>query len=147
MSEALPAAITVRAATQEDAAELARLLEIFEDRSLSSAQVSDRQSAVKGIETAFLAIAGVKVIGLASLRLVPCLSASPPHAEITELYVEKDYQGKQVEQALLEKVETQASQQGAKELTLLTGLRNTGAQSLYRSLGYRDYALAMRKHL
>ena len=53
----------------------------------------------------------------------------------------------QVERSLIEHVERLAQERGAQHITLLTGLKNETAQELYRSLGYRDYALAMRKYL
>jgi ribosomal protein S18 acetylase RimI-like enzyme len=160
MSDETPS-LSIRAATQEDAEELARLYGIFDDRLISKEQILRRLEAVHGIETAFLAIGSRRAhsraeisghpeeyaLGMVSVRVGPCLSTDALQAQITEFYVARDYQGFGIEQTLLEKVETLASERGAEEITLLTGVRNAAAQSLFRNLGYRDYALAMRKHL
>ncbi len=140
-------AFTVRLARQDDAWELARLLSIFDSQMIAQSQFLNRMKAIQNMETALLAEADGQVVGLACLRVVPCLSTDAPHAEITELWVEKSFQGNGIEQALIEKVETLASERGALHLILLTGLKNTEAQSLYRTVGFRDYALALRKTL
>lgn len=146
MNDAIPM-LVIRAATQDDLAELARLFGIFEDRALPVERLGERVRVAQEIETPILALSGARLLGFVSLRIVARLSADEPQAEVTELYVEKEYQGEQVESALLVEAEALACARGAKELTLLTGLKNNAAQSLYRGLGYRDYALAMRKHL
>jgi ribosomal protein S18 acetylase RimI-like enzyme len=155
MSEDIPL-FTVRTADQEDSGVLAHFFSLFDDRSLSPTQISRRLEDARDLETVFLAVAarpasnadpGEQVLGMASVRVVACLSADDPQAQITELYVEKDWRGGGIEQALLARVETLAAERGAEEISLLTGLRNTAAQGLFRSLGYRDYALTMRKHL
>ncbi len=140
-------AFTVRLARQDDAWELARLLSIFDSQMIAQSQFINRMKAIQNIETALLAEADGHVVGLACLRLVPCLSLDAPHAEITELWVEKSFQGNGIEQALIEKVGAIASERGALHLVLLTGLKNTEAQGIYRALGFRDFALAMRKTL
>jgi hypothetical protein len=48
---------------------------------------------------------------------------------------------------MAEKLESMAFERGATHLYLLTGLRNTDAKNTYRTMGYRDYALALRKRL
>jgi DNA-binding transcriptional regulator YiaG len=68
-------------------------------------------------------------------------------AEVSELYVKHSRRDGEVEHALLHHIECLAKECGAQNITLLTGLKNEAAQELYRSLGYRDHALAMRKHL
>lgn len=138
---------SVRRATLADAAELARMIGYFDNQPLSIAQMAARMAATQGLETAFLAFWGEKSLGMACLRLAPALSAEKPQAEVTELFIERGYQGGEIEQALLEQVEKEAKERGAEQIILFTGLQNTAAQLIYRSLGYRDYVLAMRKLL
>jgi ribosomal protein S18 acetylase RimI-like enzyme len=138
---------TVRLARPDDAWEMARLLSIFDSEMVAQSQFLARLNAIENLEIPILAEAGGKIIGLAFLRLAPALSSDAPYAEIAELWVEKAYQGNGVERTLIERVETLAVEGGALHLILHTGLKNTEAQHLYRELGYREYALAMRKVL
>jgi ribosomal protein S18 acetylase RimI-like enzyme len=139
--------LTVHPATSAEVTELARLVGHFADEPLTAAQMTSRMTAAQEIETAFLARRGDQVAGVACLKLTPSLSAEHPQAEVTELFIEKAYQENGVERALLETVESLARQRGARQVILHTGLKNTPAQALYRSLGYHDSALAMRKLL
>jgi ribosomal protein S18 acetylase RimI-like enzyme len=137
----------IKIAGEKDAAALAGLLERIEQESISPSEVRSRLHALQRIETTLLASVNERAVGLACLRVLPSVANETPTAEVAELYVEKAQQGNGIEQALLEKGEALAQERGAIEIILLTGLRNSEAQSLYRSLGYRDYALAMRKML
>ena len=139
--------LTVNLATSAEVAELARLVGHFAAETLSASQMTARMAAAQEIETAFLARLGSQVIGLACLKLTPSLSAEHPQAEVTELFVENAYREDGAERALLGAIENLARQRGAYQITLHTGLKNTSAQALYRSLGYQDCALAMRKLL
>lgn len=142
-----PPTPVVRIATTTDASHLARLYEHIEAQSLSNAHMLARLQAAQALETIFLAEAGGQVVALACLRLAPTLTSATPHAEITELYVPGPSPEQQTEQLLLAQCEALARQRGAQSITLLVGLKNDSAQGLYRRLGYRDYALAMRKLL
>ena len=95
----------------------------------------------------FLAEAGGRLVGFASLRLVPYLSDDVPLAELTELYVDTSYRRRGIGRALVARVEALAHERGATSLHLLTGLRNAEAQAFYRALGFSDLALAMAKSL
>jgi GNAT superfamily N-acetyltransferase len=139
--------LSIRAARQEDAGKLAHLLSLFEGDQVTPAQVLARMEATAQIETPLLAEAEGHLIGLACLRMAPSLSSAYPQAELIEFYIEKTFQGNGIERALLERAESLAVDQGAPSLVLLTGLKNNETQALLRALGYRDYALAMRKIL
>jgi ribosomal protein S18 acetylase RimI-like enzyme len=138
---------TIRLARQDDAWEMARLLSIFDSEMIAQSQFLARVKAIESLEIPMLAEAGGKIIGLAFLRLVPSLSSDTPYAEITELWVEKAFQGNGIERNLVESVETLAAERGALHLILHTGLKNFEAQGRYRELGFREFALAMRKVL
>lgn len=139
--------LTVRIAGREDAPALAQFLSIIDDQPVHSTEILARLDATQGPETPVLAYVAGKAAGFACLRILHSFSAGRPAAELTELYVEKTFAGGEVERALIERVETLARHQGISHLSLLTGLKNTAAQALYRGLGFQDYALAMRKFL
>jgi ribosomal protein S18 acetylase RimI-like enzyme len=137
----------IKIAGEQDATALAHLLERLEQESISPSEVRTRLHALKRVETTILASVEERAVGLACLRVLPSVANETPTAQVTELYVDKAQPGSGIEQALLAKGEELAQEHGAREVILLTGLRNTEAQSFYRSLGYQDYALAMRKML
>lgn len=139
--------LTVRAATASEAAALARLFEDIEAQTITTAYVLERLNALQDLETPLLAEQDGEILGMASLRLLPSLSGNAPHAEVSELYVKHSRSGDQVERALIDHIEQLAKERGAVHINLLTGQKNMAAQELYRSLGYQDYALVMRKYL
>lgn len=139
--------VTIRLAAASDAAELARLIEAFDHVKVTPEQVARRLVAIQGVETVVLAETSGRVVGFASLRIVPSLTDEGLYAELTELYVEAAQRRRGIGRALMARVEALARGQGATRLVLLTGLRNAAAQAFYRAVGYADYALAMRKRL
>ena len=159
--------LIVRRAAAHDAASLARLFTLFDDEPVSAEQVAARLEAVQEMEIALLAEnappaeaqassqtgqvapsqSGAQIAGFACLKITPALASAAPHAEITEFYTTKERQDDNVERLLLRAVEALARQRGAESVLIFTGVKNSGAQALYRSAGYQDYALALRKRL
>jgi len=70
-----------------------------------------------------------------------------PYAELTDLFVEPEARRLGVASRLVKYVEGIARERGASHLVVLTGQNNTEAQAFYRSAGYEEYAVAMRKSL
>ncbi|TLZ42395.1 MAG: GNAT family N-acetyltransferase [Methanobacteriota archaeon] len=70
-----------------------------------------------------------------------------PYAELTDLFVEPDSRRLGVASRLLKYLEGIARERGATHLVVQTGQKNTEAQTFYRSAGYEEYAVAMRKAL
>jgi ribosomal protein S18 acetylase RimI-like enzyme len=139
--------LTVRVATPEDASKLAPMLSFIENGEITADEVRARMEATQTIETPFIAEQDGQPAGFAFLRIVPSISTAEPYAEITELYVEEITQREPIGSEMAQKLETLALEKGAVYLHLLTGLRNTEAKNTYRAMGYRDYALALRKRL
>lgn len=138
----------VRPAGEGDAGALARLLTDFNGTPVDAAAALRRLRAAAGVETALVAEAdGGRVVGFASVRVVPYLSDDRPYAELTELYVAPAWRRRGVARALLAAAEALARARGAGQLIVLTGLDNAPAQALYRAAGFADYALALRKRL
>ena len=139
--------LTVREATVSDAAAIARLLEGIEAKTVTAAYVLQNMEKTKGVETALLAESAGKIIGMLCLRVVPGISLPRHHAEVSELYIKPDQRGNQFEKEMLLQAESMAKEKGASQITLLTGQKNSDAQTLYQSLGYRIFAIAMRKQI
>ncbi|MBN1149202.1 MAG: GNAT family N-acetyltransferase [Anaerolineales bacterium] len=141
------AKISVRIAAAPDAGTLAHVFEFIEAQTVSSASLLERLMAAQDFETALLAEQNEQVVGMICLRLAPTLSGVAPYAEISELFTYRAQQVLEIERALLRQAEALAVQRGARQLVLLTGLRNIESQERYRALGYREFALAMRRLL
>jgi len=141
------AKLTIRIAAASDAGALARVFEFIEAQTISDANMLERFEAAQDFEVALLAELGEQVVGMLCLRLTPTLSGKAPYAEIGELFTYRSLQGAEIERALLFQAQELAIQKGARQLVLQTGLKNSDSQERYRALGYRGYALAMRKLL
>jgi ribosomal protein S18 acetylase RimI-like enzyme len=139
--------VTVRQATPDDAADLAVLLDRFDDAGATPAQVAARMQASAHVLTTYVAEIESTMAGFACLRLVPHLQGDAPYAELTDLYVDPPYRRRGVARALMDRVEGQALAAGATEVVVITGSENDPAQAAYRVQGYGDWALAMRKCL
>jgi ribosomal protein S18 acetylase RimI-like enzyme len=137
--------ITVRQATPDDATELARLLDLFDSMGATPEQVAARMRACQSVLTTFIGEMDGQPVGFACLRLVPHLQGDEPYAELTDIYVEAPFRRQGVARALIAQVEAAARAAGAREVVLITGFDNEGAQAAYRASGYANWALAMRK--
>ncbi len=139
--------IIIRPAAIKDARKIAPMLAYIENQETDLYRTLERMCLARPHETLLVAEMDGEVAGFAALRVVPTLSAETPYAEITELYVADKTQRERIGRAFTGHLEALAREKGAAHLVLLTGLRNTPSKNLYRALGYRDYALAMRKTL
>jgi len=79
-------------------------------------------------------------------RVLPAIDPTP-YAEVTDLFVAEGARRQGIGTALLRQCEELARSRGAGNLVLLTGRENREAKAFYKSLGYEDYALALRKSL
>ena len=136
---------SVRQATVDDAAVVARLMNQFDGTSATAEQVAVRMQACASFLTIWLGVLDGQVVGYACLRLLPHLEGDEPYAELTDLYVDGPFRRCGVARALLAQVSEAAHDAGASEILLITGFTNVAAQAAYRVAGYADYALAMRR--
>jgi GNAT superfamily N-acetyltransferase len=141
------ATLTVRAATPDDAAAVARLLDLFDRMGATPEQVAARMRACEHMLTTFLGELDGRPVGFACLRLVPHVQGDEPYAELTDIYVDAPFRRQGVAAALIAQVEAVARAAGASEVVIITGFDNAGAQATYRASGYARWALAMRKRV
>lgn len=137
--------ITIYQATPDDAADLARLLDLFDEQGATPAEVARRMRACQSVLTTFIGAVDGQPAGFACLRLVPHLQGDEPYAELTDIYVDTPFRGQGLARALIAHVEAVARAAGASEVVILTGFDNEVAQAAYRASGYTNWALAMRK--
>ena len=144
------ARIRVRVVRPDDAARLVPLFQVFYGayfgEAVTAAAVARRLHQAEGHETVVVAEVGDHLKGFASLRVTDSLDQAP-HAELTELFVEAESRRLGVASRLVKYLEGIARERGASHLVVLTGQTNTEAQTFYRSAGYEDGWVAMRKSL
>ena len=140
-------AITTRVAAADDAATLARLNRDFNGGDEPPQRLAERMRDPARVETPILAEIDGVAVGLAALRIVPCVLYSELHAELTELYVDPEYRRRGVGRTLIAHAERMAEDAGAPTLLARTDFDNHGAQGLYRRMGFLDHDLALEKWL
>src|SRR5215212_4623358 len=131
--------ITVRQATHDDAAALARMLDLFDGMGAIPEEVASRMTACQSVLTTFLGEIDGQPVGFACLRLVPHLQGDGPDAELTDIYVAAPFRRRGVARALISRVEKAARAAGASDVVIITGFDNQDAQAAYRAAGYADW--------
>jgi GNAT superfamily N-acetyltransferase len=139
--------ITTRVAAATDAEALARLNHDFNGVDEPPERLAQRMRNPARVETPILAEIDRVAVGLAALRMAPCVFYDAQHAELTELYVDPAYRRRGVGQVLIAHAEQLARAGGAKTLLVLTDFYNDEAQMLYRRAGFVNHDLAMEKEL
>ena len=139
------ATLTIHQATPDDAAELARMLNLFDHMGATPEQVAARMLACQNVLTTVIGELDGRPVGFACLRLIPHLQGDEPYAELTDIYVDAPFRRQGVARALIAHVEAAARAAGASGLVIITGFDNENAQAAYRASGYANWALAMEK--
>ena len=140
-------AIITRRAMPSDAAAIRALNAALDDVRATIEHIADHIANRERYETPFVAEIAGQVVGLACLRLLPCLCDPIPSAELTELIVLPQFRRNGVGRALIARIETEARVQGATTLILMTAWRNTQAHAFYHAVGYRLYTIMMQRSL
>ncbi len=128
-------------------AQLVRMNELFNGASDSAEQIAARLADPHRVETPILAEIDGRIVGFTALRIVPCIFYAEPYAEVTELYVDEGHRRQGVGRALVAHAEKLAREAGARHMLILTDYYNHGSLSLYRSMGYVHYDVALAKDL
>jgi ribosomal protein S18 acetylase RimI-like enzyme len=148
--KAASARVRVRLVRPEDASQLVPVFEAFYGASfggrVSEVAVAGRLRQASAFETVVVAEVEDTIVGFASLRVTNSLDPDP-YAELTDLFVEPESRRLGVASKLVKYLEGIARERGATHLVVLTGTKNTEAQAFYRSAGYEEYAISMRKAL
>ena len=137
----------IRPAVAADASAILRLNAAFEDVRATVVHIAGHIENHAQFETPFVATIEERIVGLACLRLLPCLCDPVPSAELTELVVDPNYRRQGVGRCLVQYIEREARAQGAVTLTLMTAWQNAGAHAFYQALGYSLYTISMQRSL
>lgn len=142
--------ILVRAAVPGDAEVLLPMFERFYGPYLEArtpSAIRERMHSAASVDTVLLALVEGRAAGFASLRIIPQIETSHPHAELSDLFVDEAHRRGGVGRSLMRFAERLAREQGCARMTLTVGLDNTGARAFYRSLGYDEFGATVHRDL
>jgi GNAT superfamily N-acetyltransferase len=94
-----------------------------------------------------VAVVGGRVVGLASVHVMPILERDDPTARITAMVVDGAARRSGVGRALLERLEEMARAEGCGRIYLTTQYEREGAVAFYRRMGFEDTSLRFVKNL
>ena len=142
-------ALTIRPAATTDAAVLCELLRQL-GYPASESEIPARLNAVASFPraAAFVATNGYgEVVGLVTAHIFPSIHDNSPVAWLTTLVVLEDARGAGIGSALVEHVEKWAAQNGAKRLSLTSGLQRRATHDFYERRDYENTGLRFSKRL
>ena len=133
---------TVRRATAEDAADVARLLHDFNTEFSEPTPgvpiLTERARRMLGDGELTVLLVGDGPNGLAQMRFLPSIWSSAPSCYLEELYVAPSLRGQGMGRALLEATIAAAREAEADHIDLNTGETDTAARALYESAGFTN---------
>ena len=137
--------IELRIAEPTDISDLAELVTLFSSTRTSPEQIKNRLVSMKETEQVIVAVEKSKVVGFGSLRLVPNFSDDHLYAEVTDLFVHPDFRRMKIAHQIMFHIDAICKEKGILQIILITGFDNDGAQAFYHTIGFKDWALAMKK--
>ncbi len=141
--------ITIRAPAPSDAPVLCELLAQL-GYPASVSEIPARLSALASFPraAAFVATNGYgEVVGLVTVHIFPAIHHNSPVAWLTALVVLEDARGAGIGSALVRHVEQWAAQNGAKKLSVTSGLRREATHEFYEKRDYENSGLRFTKEL
>ncbi|HXL86541.1 MAG TPA: GNAT family N-acetyltransferase [Gemmatimonadaceae bacterium] len=145
----MPDAITIRLAVPSDAPILCELLAQL-GYPASVSEIPARLNAVARFHraAAFVATNGYgEVVGLATTHVFPSIHDNGPVAWLTTLVVHEDARGAGIGSALVKHVEQWATRNGAKRLSVTSGMHRRAAHAFYEKRDYENTGLRFTKKL
>jgi GNAT superfamily N-acetyltransferase len=142
-------AITIRAAAPSDAPILCELLAQL-GYPASVAEIPARLSALASFPraAAFVATNGYgEVVGLATTHIFPSIHDNGPVAWLTTLVVLEDARGAGIGSVLVTHVEQWAVRNGAKRLSVTSGMHRKATHEFYERRDYENTGLRFTKKL
>jgi GNAT superfamily N-acetyltransferase len=142
-------AITIRAAAPSDAPVLCELLTQL-GYPTSEAEIPARLTAVANFPraAAFVATNGFgEVVGLVTTHIFPSLHDNGPVAWLTTLVVLEDARGAGIGSKLVKHVELWAAQNGARRLSVTSGMHRKATHEFYEKRDYENTGLRFTKKL
>ena len=141
--------VTIRAAALADAPVLCELLDQL-GYPATVAEIPARLSALSNFPraAAFVAINGYgEVVGLATTHIFPSIHDNDPVAWLTTLVVLEDARGAGIGSALVRHVEQWAVENGARRLSVSSGIHRKATHDFYVKRDYENTGLRFTKKL
>lgn len=145
----MPDTITIRPAAPSDAPILCELLAQL-GYPASVAEIPARLSAVASFPhaAAFVATNGYgEVVGLVTTHIFPSIHDNEPVAWLTTLVVLEDARDAGIGSALVKHVEQWATQNGAKRVSVTSGMHRKATHEFYEKREYENTGLRFTKKL
>jgi predicted N-acetyltransferase YhbS len=142
-------AITIRAAAPSDVPTLCELLTQL-GYPASEDEIPARLNAVTSFPraAAFVATNGFgEVVGLVTTHIFPSIHDNDPVAWLTTLVVLEDARGAGIGSMLVKHVEKWAAQNGAKRLSVTSGMHRKATHEFYEKRDYENTGLRFTKRL
>jgi GNAT superfamily N-acetyltransferase len=134
---------TIRSIEDNDADALSQLMLDF-DNPYRSAEDQLKLLRVAIFDHTFVAQIENKLVGFVCVRMVPMTSQPTPYAEVSDLFVQPAYRKQGIGRALMAAAREWAVTKDAHGMMLVTGYKNYPAQALYESMGFKNWAMAMK---
>src|SRR2546423_13289288 len=145
----MPEAISIRSAAPSDAPILCELLAQL-GYPASVADIPARLNAIANFPraAAFVATNGYgEVVGLVTTHIFPSIHDNGPVAWLTTLVVLEDARGAGIGSALVKHVERWARENGAKRLSVTSGMHRKATHAFYEKRDYENTGLRFTKRL
>lgn len=128
--------ILYRLADSSDAGKFKRLNDLFNGPGTNSIENIEKYLGKIDTERVFVVEYEGNLIGFCCCRLIKSVCYDSYSFELTEIYVDENYQKKGIGKGLIDYVERYCNENNIKKIELLTGIRNIKAQRFYENLGY-----------
>jgi ribosomal protein S18 acetylase RimI-like enzyme len=127
--------IEVRKAIKDDIFELATMNHEFNEANVAREHIIDSLENSK--EIVVVAVCEKQIIGFACGQYFKSFCYEDLVGEITELYVREQFRRKGAATSLICFLEKELNSIGAKEVKIITNVKNEAAKSIYDMLGYK----------
>ena len=135
--------VKIRKASCIDALSLFELNEKFNGSTDITVEQIESSLIANDREEVFVAEIDDILVGFCCVQVFKSFCYNVDYAEITEIYIDEEYQHQSIGTKLLRYVELYFEQRGINNFQLFTGEKNYSAQSFYEKLGYKKTAEIM----
>ena len=129
--------ITIRLAKREDAADIKHLNDLFNGKDSNTLPRITESLQDNDRELVYVAVVAGATVGFCCAIIIKSLCYSAAYAEITELFVTKQYRRQGIGEQLLKTMEKTLIEAGVIHIHIHTAADNKQAQGLYQHCGYR----------
>jgi GNAT superfamily N-acetyltransferase len=138
----MPDAVTIRPATEADAAAIAGLITELGSPT-TPAEMAARLATIRPRAdfVALVAVTDGAVAGMAGLSVSPSFVRNTPNGQIVAMVVGAGYQRRGIGRALIDAAEAWFRERGATRIMLVSGLHRAGAHAFYRACGFEHTGL------